>query len=111
MIVFRVAVAIFAVILIIVGIITTPTPVPFGVVFIAIGLMLLATAAPAVVRALRHRWAWFNKAMRKATEILPRFIARPLRRTDPDLECEEDEVSPNRDETREARAFRPRARG
>lgn len=80
--VFKFAVAVFAVILILVGAIITPTPIPFGVVFMAIGFLLLAAVAPAFVRWLRRRMRWFDRLIHWLEKRLPEWIARPLRESD-----------------------------
>jgi hypothetical protein len=79
---FRFAVALFAIAMILLGAVLTPSPLPFGIVLIVLGLLLLATVAPAFVRFLRKTFRWFDKAMHWLEDHLPAFIARPLKVTD-----------------------------
>lgn len=92
--VFRIAVSAFALFLIIFGIIWTISPIPFGFVVVAIGLLLLAAVAPAEVRWIRRRWRWFDRAMHRLEDRLPEWIAKRLRISDYDHD--EDELLPKR---------------
>ncbi len=80
---FRFAVAVFAVMMIIAGLIIAPTPLPFGFVFIILGLLLLAIVAPSMIRFLR-RMRWFDRLMHWAEKRLPEWLARRLRESDID---------------------------
>ena len=51
--IFKFAVAVFAWLLIVVGVILTPSPIPFGIIFIAIGLALMVAVAPDVSACAR----------------------------------------------------------
>ena len=90
MFLFRFALTIFAFILIIVGVITTPTPVPFGIIFIVLGLLLLSSVAPNVVRWLRRHWRWFDRQMLRVEKRLPNWIAKHLRKSHVEREDEEE---------------------
>ncbi len=81
-IIFKFFVSIFAILLILIGIITTPTPIPFGIVFIALGFFLLAASAPDLLRWLRRRWGWLDRQLVKLEGKLPRWLAKYLRRSD-----------------------------
>ena len=82
LVIFRIAVAIFALLLIALGILLTPSPIPFGIIIIAIGVALLVTAAPGFVRWLRNHWKWLDRQMHRLEGVLPEFMAKHLRRTD-----------------------------
>lgn len=95
MIIFRALVTVFAVMLILVGFIITPTPLPIGLLFIALGFLLLATVAPEAVRWIRRRWPWLERQLDKAQEKAPEPIAKILRRSDPPHDDEEEEDDDN----------------
>ncbi len=78
---FKIVVAIFAILLIIIGIVVAPSPVPFGIVFIVLGFFLLSAVAPDLIRWLRRRWRWFDRQLTKLEKRLPAWIARQLRRS------------------------------
>ncbi|HNR77826.1 MAG TPA: hypothetical protein PKM48_11895 [Parvularculaceae bacterium] len=93
MIVFRIAVSIFALLLIGFGAVLTISPIPFGIVLVILGFMLFVSAAPAEVRWLRKRWRWFDRMMHRLEKRMPKWIAKRLRESDydHDHECEEAE--------------------
>jgi membrane protein YdbS with pleckstrin-like domain len=80
--IFKALVTLFALLLIAIGILVTPSPIPFGIVFIAIGFLLLVAVAPDMVRWLRRRWRWFDRQMKKLEKKLPEWIAKQLRKSD-----------------------------
>ena len=88
---FKFLVTLFALTLMLIGIIVAPSPIPFGVVFFFIGFFLLAATAPDMVRWLRRRWRWLDRRLKKLEEKLPRWLANILRRSDVDDREEEDE--------------------
>ncbi len=101
--IFRMLVAIFGLLLILIGIPLTPSPIPFGFLFIALGLALLVWAAPGAVRWLRRRWRWFDRHMSGLEKVLPPFLAKYLKRSHVDQE--EDQEDDN--EGNESRPPRP----
>lgn len=88
---FKFLVSAFAIILIIIGIIVAPSPIPFGIVFIALGVLILSTVAPDMVRWIRRRWRWFDRVITKLEKWLPGPIARQLRRSNVNPNDDEDE--------------------
>ncbi len=88
--IFRILVSIFATVLILVGIILTPSPAPFGIIFVAVGLLLLTASAPAFVRWMRQRWSWLDRRFENLESILPEWIARQIRKSDPDEPSQND---------------------
>jgi len=88
---FKFAVAVFALLLILIGLIVMPTPLPFGIIFVILGVLLLAAVAPAAVRGLRRRFRWFDRFMHWAERNLPEWLARRLRESDYEHEDSEDE--------------------
>ncbi|GJL95917.1 MAG: hypothetical protein DHS20C05_23220 [Hyphococcus sp.] len=80
--IFKFFVSLFAILLILIGIITTPTPIPFGIVFIALGFFLLAASAPDLLRWMRRRWRWLDRQLVRLEKKLPRWLAKYLRRSD-----------------------------
>ncbi|MCB2099030.1 MAG: hypothetical protein KDE05_15475 [Parvularculaceae bacterium] len=93
MIVFRIAVSIFALLLIGFGVVLTISPIPFGIVLVILGFLLFVSAAPAEVRWLRKRWRWFDRMMHRLEDRLPEWIAKRLRASDYDHD-KEDGVEP-----------------
>lgn len=89
MIVFRLAVSLFAVLLILFGLVWTISPIPFGILIVILGFLLLLAAAPGEIRWLRKRWRWFDRAMHGLEKRLPNWIAKRLRATDHDHKEEE----------------------
>lgn len=82
MIIFRLAVSLFAILLILFGLVWTISPIPFGIVFVILGFMLLLSAAPGEIRWLRKRWRWLDRVMHGLEKRLPKWIAKRLRETD-----------------------------
>jgi|GEM_PF-1800089 len=93
--VFKFFVAVVGLILILVGLIVSPSPVPFGFVPFVIGLLLLSAAAPDLIRWLRRRWRWLDRQLKRLEKQLPKWIARHLRRSgvngDDEEETDEDD--------------------
>ncbi len=96
MIVFKIAVSIFALLLIGFGVVLTISPIPFGFIIVIVGFLLFVTVAPGEVRWVRKRWRWFDKAMHGLEKRLPEWIARRLRVSDYD-HSEDDEEKAERD--------------
>lgn len=98
MIVFGIAVSVFALLLIGFGAVLTISPIPFGFVLVMMGFLLFVTVAPAEVRWLRKRWRWFERMMHRLEKRLPEWIAKRLRQSDYDHEDEDghDEPAPKR---------------
>ncbi|MEO1251492.1 MAG: hypothetical protein AAFW81_03995 [Pseudomonadota bacterium] len=86
---FRLAVGVFALLMIIAGAATAVTPIPFGLPLVILGFLLLATASPAMLKWLRTRWRWLNRRLLWLEKKLPRWMTGPLRRTDPHIEEDE----------------------
>lgn len=103
----RVIIAILALLLIVVGVVAAISPIPLGVVMIAVGLIMLSFVAPPVrgfVRWLRRRWKWLDHRLDDAQETLPESIAEPLRESDPPDEEDEDAGEDNDPGTDDVRA-------
>lgn len=103
MIVFRLAVSAFAVLMILVGLVWTISPIPFGIVFVALGVLLLAAAAPGEVRWLRRRWRWFDRLMHGAEKRMPEWLAKRIRISDYDHDHEAEEAEARRRKAERAR--------
>lgn len=75
-------------ILVVAGLILTPTPVPFGLIMLTIGLALLAPYVKPVqrlVRAIRRRWPKVDAMMRRNRDRFPPVIRATIDKTHPDL--------------------------
>ncbi len=102
MTIFRFIVAAFAIVLILIGMVTAITPVPLGLPLIFVGFLLLATISPATLRFIRRRWGWLDRRLKWLQRKLPRWMTRSLRKSDPhpdkdEEEKEEDEETANDD--------------
>lgn len=90
MIVFRIFVAAFAIVMMFFGVIVMIAPTPFGFVLVILGFLLLAAAAPALIRAIRKRWRWLDRRLDALTERAPRWLAKRLKESDPPDDEDED---------------------
>lgn len=83
----RSAKAVSGMLLVIVGIIVTPLPIPFGVLMILVGLSLLASSVPWVreyLTSLRTRYREFSGTLNKMKNKLPGFARQLIEDTDPE---------------------------
>jgi len=72
--------------LVLVGVITAPTPVPLGLILTAAGLTILVALSRTMRRlvyGIRRRYPALSARLRRATPYLPRRLGRMLTRTDP----------------------------
>ena len=74
MILFRFALAAFAIVLIFIGLLAMIAPTPFGFVLVILGFLLLASAAPGLVRWLRVRWRWRFRVVLPAATTTTRRV-------------------------------------
>lgn len=68
------------------GMVVFPLPIPFGLLMMAVGLVLLltnSTWAPELVRRARSRWPKLDGWLRQSGRKLPRSMFRVLAATDP----------------------------
>lgn len=68
------------------GMVVFPLPIPFGLLMMSLGLVLLLTNsnwAPALVRSGRSRWPRLDSTLRQSGRKLPRSMFRILAATDP----------------------------
>ena len=83
---FRPLLAILAIVLILLGLVVLPLPIPFGAIMIVTGLVVLvsvsATAAWAV-RSFRQKHRDADAVIRSVEERLPDKLKRVFKRTDP----------------------------
>jgi len=100
MILFRFVLTVLAILLIFFGIIAMISPIPFGILMIALGMVLLAMVAPKLVRSMRQRWRWLDRMLDDATPRLPKWLARRLKESDPpdDEDSAPDKSEPPNDE-------------
>lgn len=71
--------------LIVVSLPLTVSPVPFGLFLMFVGIVVLVASNPlaaAALRALRHRYDWVDGLFDRAQTVLPKELAEPLRQTD-----------------------------
>lgn len=95
----RAATTITGVILLIYGVIAAISPLPLGLVFIPLGLMMIAAANPAarpLILWMRRRWSWFDKLVRLAAHRSPPRFHETFADTDPAAHPEKPEA-PRRD--------------
>lgn len=104
----KAAVALFAFALIVAGAVLTLSPIPGGILILAVGLILFASVMPSAVRWLRRRWRFFDRLMHRLEKILPEWVARRLRASDYDHE--QDDVENKNSRPARTRADRRRRR-
>ena len=83
LILLRIAVAVLALALIIVGFIAMIAPTPFGFVLVFAGLFMLTFAAPGFVQFLRRRWRRFDVLVAGLARRAPRCLRKALEKTAP----------------------------
>ena len=87
---YRTAKTTLAVLLIIIGIILTPMPVPFGIIFILCGLTLLATVSHKVrvwITRCRARYPGFSRSLNRVKYKVPAAIRRLIEETEPEVKA------------------------
>lgn len=73
-------------ILVVVGAILTPTPIPIGLILLTIGLALLAPYVPfvqALLRSIRRKWPNVDGSLRRHRDQMPEIIRRTIDKTHP----------------------------
>jgi len=83
----RSAKAVAGTFLVVIGIIVTPLPIPFGVIMIIIGLSLLASSVPWVreyLITLRRRYRDASGRLNQVKNRLPTFARQLIEETDPE---------------------------
>lgn len=82
----RAATTVIGVLLVLYGVIAAISPLPFGVVLVVLGLIMIAAANPAarpLILSMRRRWRWFDKAVRLAAHRSPSRFRETFEDTDP----------------------------
>ena len=77
---------ILAVVLMLIGALMFPLPIPLGAILMVCGLALLIFANDRLrllIKHLRQRSARFNRAVTRVLGILPGWLRRIIQRTDP----------------------------
>ncbi|MEK7264492.1 MAG: hypothetical protein AAB227_00200 [Pseudomonadota bacterium] len=75
-------------VLVVSGAILTPTPVPFGLIMLTIGLALLAPYMPpvqALIRAIRRKWPKVDMNLKKHRDRFPPVIRTTIDKTNPEI--------------------------
>ena len=83
---YRTAKSTLALLLIIVGIILTPMPVPFGIIMIILGLAILASVNHRVrgwITDIRRRFPGFSNALHNVKHKLPSMMRQLIDDTEP----------------------------
>ncbi len=78
-------------ILIIVGLIVLPLPIPFGLIMVTLGVTLLAPYIPAfqrLVRAIRRKWPEIDRSLLRYRHRLPAVIRKTIDKTHPHAPAE-----------------------
>lgn len=86
MLLWRLLVTFLAIFIIVIGFITMISPVPFGIILLFFGLLLLVVANPharPLLRWIRQRWPWFDARVDEIELRTPASIRDPLQETDP----------------------------
>ena len=82
----RLVLRVIGMVLLLGGLASLPFPIPFGLLTMFIGLVLLlgnSVWAAEMVRRARRRWPKLNRSLRRAGKRLPRSMYRVLFTTDP----------------------------
>ncbi len=82
----RLITQIAALLVIVVGAILFPMPVPIGIFFLAIGFAMLIASSTMVRKAIRKcrgRHEGLNRFLNKAEQFAPKFVGSILRKTNP----------------------------
>lgn len=82
----RIATTFVGAVLIIYGVIAAVSPLPLGVVLIALGFIMIAGANPAarpLIRRMRARSRWFDKLVRLAAHRSPPRFKEVIEETEP----------------------------
>ena len=77
----------FGGVLVVSGAILTPTPIPFGLIMLTIGLALLAPYMPpvqALIRAIRRKWPRIDQSLRRHHHRFPPVIRSTIDKTHPE---------------------------
>ncbi|UXD87746.1 PGPGW domain-containing protein [Thalassolituus hydrocarboniclasticus] len=75
------------VLLLLLGIIITPMPIPLGIILIILGLSMLVSTIPRVrtfLQFLRRRYRVFSHKLNSIKHRLPAFARQLIEDTDPD---------------------------
>lgn len=73
-------------ILVIVGLVTLPLPIPIGALFLIVGLLILLSSsytAVLLLRRIREDYPKLDKWLEHIEEKSPDFVQKVLRRSDP----------------------------
>lgn len=92
----RIITTFVGIIFIIYGAIAAVSPLPLGVVLIAVGLIMIAGANPAarpLIRRMRKKWRWFDKLVRLAARRSPEQFKEVIEETDPEADKDDGEES------------------
>ena len=79
-------------VLVVSGAILTPTPIPFGLIMLTIGLALLAPYMPpvqALIRTIRRKWPKGDRSLRRHHHRFPPVIRTTIDKTHPDTTAAE----------------------
>ncbi|MGE0408206.1 MAG: hypothetical protein AB7P23_02965 [Amphiplicatus sp.] len=77
--------------LIVYGVIAALSPLPLGLPFVVLGLLMIAGANPAarpLIRRLRARWRWFDRLVRLAGRHAPQEVKKTIDETKPAAKTE-----------------------
>ncbi len=75
------------ILLLLLGIIITPMPIPLGIILIILGLSMLVSTIPQVrafLQFLRRRYRVFSYKLNRIKHHLPAFARQLIEDTDPD---------------------------
>ncbi len=81
----------FGSLLILVGLVVLPLPLPFGLIMITLGVALLAPYVPAfqrLVRAMRRKWPKIDRSLLRYRHRLPEVIRKTIDKTHPHAPAE-----------------------
>ena len=82
----RILTMIAGLIVLIIGAILLPTPVPLGIILIPIGFVMMMSASPqlqGVMRRARIRWPKFDNWLKRSGKYLPNYFRKQIELTEP----------------------------
>lgn len=82
----RFLLSLVAIAIIVIGVVLSISPIPLGFILVIFGSLMLVVVNPAarpVLRAIRRKLPWLDRALDKVEDSSPDIIAGPLRDSDP----------------------------
>ena len=82
------------IVMILVGLVLFPLPLPLGWIFLIIGTVLVVSTnktAKKLLKKARRKWSWLDKIFEKTGKIIPKRFRKEIEETDPNGHDEDDD--------------------